>query len=105
MKSLWTITALAGFLSLSIFGLWLMPYSPNHDHRCLAAFINNAKSPCPEEDPMGFANFHGGALKKISLSIAGGLEDLGAAFFAIVLMLGYLFWAKNAAHRSSNPPA
>lgn len=88
MKCLWTIFVLLGFVSISVFGLILMPFDgSHHDRSCLASVINNSVSPCPQADPLGFVNFHSNALKKIS-SLT--LVDDVAIFYAIVLLVTLL---------------
>lgn len=75
-KSL-TIFVLAGFVSISLFSLPLMQYDgSSHDMACLATIINGSKSPCPEEDPLGFAGFHGSVIQKISGSPALSVSAL-----------------------------
>jgi len=86
MKSIWTITALAGFISISVFGLFLMPYDgSHHDTSCLASLINNLESPCPSQDPLGFASFHSSAVSKISNLIP--IDAVSIAYMAAMAML------------------
>lgn len=74
MRTTFTIIAVIGFVSISLFGLVLMPYNSDHAIDCLASLINNSASPCPESDPLGFANFHNNAIKKIStLTVIDGV--------------------------------
>jgi hypothetical protein len=90
MKSLRTIIALVGFISISVFGLLLMPYDgSSHDANCFASLINNAESPCPKNDPLGFANFHNNAIKKISGLIP--VDAVSIAYFALII--GLIFYS------------
>jgi hypothetical protein len=99
MKSLWTITALAGFISISVFGLLLMPYDgSDHDTACLASVINNAQSPCPEDDPLGFINFHNNAIQKISGLIP--VDAASVAYFAFII--GMIFYFTLASYSQSS---
>ncbi|OGN00147.1 MAG: hypothetical protein A3B91_01895 [Candidatus Yanofskybacteria bacterium RIFCSPHIGHO2_02_FULL_41_29] len=82
----WTITALIGFILISVFGLFLMPYDgSHHDTSCLASLINNLESPCPSGDPLGFANFHNDAVSKILNLIP--TDAVSIAYLASLIML------------------
>ncbi len=86
MKTLWTIIALMSFTTISLLGIFLMPYDgSSHDMACFASLINGAKSPCPENDPLGFANFHNNAMSKISSLIP--IESASILVIAIGLIL------------------
>lgn len=85
--------ALAGFISISVFGLLLMPYDgSSHDTACFASVINNAQSPCPKDDPSGFINFHNNAIQKISSLIP--IDAVSVAYFALIL--GLIFYGMLA---------
>ena len=93
-----TIIVLAGFISISVFGLFLMPYDgSSHDMACLASLINHSASPCPQQDPLGFANFHNNAVKKISSFIL--VENM--ALLTLFLFLLILFWGAGFALSSN----
>src|SRR3989338_7924345 len=84
-KVLFATIVLTGFISISVLGIFLMPYDgSHHDTACFASLVNNVQSPCPEDDPIGFANFHSDALKKVA-SLT--LIDSWAAWYAIATMI------------------
>lgn len=59
---------------------------------CLASQLNGSNAPCPQVDPIGFANFHSDAFKKISnLTTVDSLTVFYAIVFAILLYLGAVF--------------
>lgn len=87
MNRVWTIIALAGFISISLFGLLSITHQSSHMAECLASQLNGSNAPCPQADPLGFANFHSDALKKISnLIIIDGPTVLYALVLAILLL-------------------
>ena len=104
-KTAGTITVIM-FMSISLLGLFLMPYSgPGSSLSCLAAIVNNTASPCPQEDPLGFANFHNGALHKISsLILVDGVTALYAVSFLAFILFGALMTG-SAGNRLVNPRA
>ncbi len=85
MKKVWTIIALGSLISVSLFGLILMPYHSNHDIACLASLVNNAASPCPRANPLGFVNFHNDAVKKITNLIL--VDPISVAYLATIAAL------------------
>ena len=92
MVKTWTIISLLGFLWIAIFGLVLMPYDGSaHDVNCLASLVNGVASPCPQNDPLGFASFHNNALQKISsLTIIDGATALYVIFALGLVLFGFL---------------
>lgn len=93
MKFLGIITVLVGFISISVFGLLLMAHDgSSHDTDCFASVINNAQSPCPKDDPLGFINFHNNAIQKISSLIP--VDAVSVAYFALIL--GLIFYSTSA---------
>lgn len=95
-KKLLTIAALVGFVSISVFGIFLMPYDGSaHDRSCLASLINHAASPCPQDDPLGFANFHNNALKKISSLTV--VDSMTVMAMAIILAISLFSLISNRA--------
>ena len=91
MKTLWTIIALTGFISISLFGLLSIHHQGGHMAECLASRLNGSSVPCPQADPLGFANFHSNALKKISNLIV--VDSAGVLYVLISALL--LFGLSN----------
>ena len=91
MRAIYTVV-LVGFLAISVFGLLLMPYDgSSHDKNCLASLINNTESPCPRDDPFGFASFHNLAVKKISsMTLVGDFTALYILAVMMFLSVGYI---------------
>lgn len=91
MKRLSTIFVLVVFM-LALFGsLFSMAHASSHGYICLASQLNGFESPCPETDPLGFAGFHGGAIKKMSnLVIFEGVNLIYAVGFIALLFLVFL---------------
>lgn len=88
MRTYYTVIILVGFISISIFGLLTIHHQGGHITECLATQLNGSAIPCPEADPLGFANFHNTALKKISNLL---LIDSSAASYMMVISLYTLF--------------
>lgn len=88
MKVYWTIFALMGFISVSLFGLLSIHHQNDHIVECLASRLNDSDAPCPEADPFGFASFHSNALKKIATLIPVNV----ASITYLALMAGLLFF-------------
>ena len=89
MKTLWTIFALTGFISISFFGLLSIHHQGDHMTECLASRLNGSDIPCPEADPLGFAYFHSNALKKISnLIVINGVTALYSMALGLILSFG-----------------
>jgi len=88
MNKILTLTVFIGFISISIFGLILMPHSGSHHNlSCLASVVNNSESPCPKGDPFGFASFHNSAVKKISnFTISESITLLYSIIYAFLLL-------------------
>ena len=79
----WTIIALLGFMSFSLFGLFSLHHQGGHVTECLASQLIGSDAPCPEADPLGFANFHNQAVKKILNLI---LVDAASIIYLSVLV-------------------
>lgn len=84
MKVFWTI-ALTGFVAVSFFGLLYIHHQGDHIAECLASRLNGSDAPCPEADPLGFANFHNDAIKKISTLIPVDVTSI--AYLALIASL------------------
>lgn len=52
---------------------------------CLASRLNGLNAPCPQADPIGFANFHSSALKVISNFII--VDNVAALYFIAFALL------------------
>lgn len=83
MKQMLTIMVIVSFLSV-LFGSFMMTsHGSSHASICLATRLNGSEAPCPESNPIGFANFHGEALRKFSNLI---IVDGSALLYAIALL-------------------
>lgn len=88
MKTLWTSIALMGFVSISLFGLLSITHENGNIAECLASRLNGSVAPCPQSDPLGFANFHSNALKTISnLVFIDSITALYSVAMALILIL------------------
>ena len=63
---MWTLVIIVSFLSVLSGSFFAVAYGSEHASICLATRLNGSEAPCPESDPVGFANFHGGALRIFS---------------------------------------
>src|SRR3989344_1193866 len=91
MRKILTIIVIVSFISV-LFGSFIsMAYGSTHAIICLATWLNGSEAPCPETDPIGFANFHGGALRNFSSPV---VVDSSALLLMIaslgILMLSLL---------------
>ncbi|MBI2064730.1 MAG: hypothetical protein HYT62_01610 [Candidatus Yanofskybacteria bacterium] len=103
MRQIWTIVVIVSFISVLSGSFISMAYSGTYRVICLATQLNGSEAPCPEADPIGFANFHGEALRKFSnVLIVDGPVLLYAIVLLAILMLGttLIDWSGNRSAKS-----
>lgn len=97
MSKAWTIIVLLSFLVVLFGSFFMTAHGSSHGFVCLATKLNGSEVPCPVADPLGFATFHGEALRKFSnLIVIDGLAILYVLIFALSLsvLLGLLKFYK-----------
>ena len=94
---------MVSFISVLSGSLISMAFGGTYAAICLATRLNGSEAPCPETDPIGFAKFHGEALRKFSnVVVIDGSALLYAIVLFAILMFGTILadWSGNRSVKS-----
>jgi len=96
MKQALTLSLILGVAAVSLLGFLFM--APRNGHaNCIAVTLNGAA--CPEQDNLGFINFHLNAFKKISLAVLGATALAALLAFSLAILAVSLLNAPSASRR------
>lgn len=97
MRQMWIMIVIISFISVLSGSFLFVAYGSEHTAICLATRLNGAEAPCPESDPVGFANFHGSALR----SFASLLVIDGSSLLLMIASLGIIIFGFLSAQSSA----